>query len=204
MSELPLRKILASGKYLRLIGQGHWEFAERVNATGAVVVVAATDDGKLLLVEQFRIPVGCNVIELPAGLVGDVPEQQPFWAAATSPDRSPHSPLAPCGRGVGGEGYSEMAETAKRELLEETGYEAATVRLLGGGPVSAGLSNEIITFFAADGLKRAGAGGGVDGEQIIVHEIRPDDLSAWLKRRASEGLMIDPKIFAGLWLRQHG
>jgi ADP-ribose pyrophosphatase len=187
MSELPPRKILASGKYLRLIAQAHWEFAERVNATGAVVVVAQTHDGKLLLVEQFRIPTGCNVIELPAGLVGDVPEQEPF-AAATSSDRS----------------VAEMAATAKRELLEETGYQAATVRLLGGGPVSAGLSNEIITFFAADGLKRIHAGGGVDHERIIVHEIRPDDLSAWLKRRASEGLMVDPKIFAGLWLRQHG
>jgi ADP-ribose pyrophosphatase len=185
MSELSPQKVLASGKYLRLIAQGHWEFAERVNATGAVVVVAMTPEQKLLLVEQFRIPVGCNVIELPAGLVGDVPET-PSHATHTMP----------------GDVATVMAETARRELLEETGYEAANMRFLGGGPVSAGLSNEIITFFAADGLKRVDAGGGVDHEEIIVHEIPPAELPAWLRRREKEGLMIDPKIFAGLLLRE--
>ncbi|HEX4000846.1 MAG TPA: hypothetical protein VHX65_20025, partial [Pirellulales bacterium] len=74
MNDLPPPKTLASGKYLRLLAQAHWEFAERVNATGAVVIVAMTDERKLLLVEQYRIPVGCRVIELPAGLVGDVPD----------------------------------------------------------------------------------------------------------------------------------
>ena len=95
---------------------------------------------------------------------------------------------------------AELSDTARRELLEETGYEAAEMRPLGGGPVSAGLSNEIITFFAASGLRRTSAGGGVDHEEIVVHELPLEDFQPWLNRRAAEGLMIDPKIFAGLWL----
>jgi len=187
MNDLPAPKVLASGKYLRLLSQGHWEFAERVNATGAVVIVALTDERRLLLVEQYRIPVGCSVIELPAGLVGDAPE-------AKSPARRQSS---------ADDSAAELAETARRELLEETGYEAAEMRLLGGGPVSAGLSNEGITFFHATGLRRLHQGGGVDHEQITVHELPLAELDAWLKLRTDEGLMIDPKIFAGLWLMQH-
>jgi len=184
MNDLPPATVLASGKYLRLLAQGHWEFAERVNATGAVVVVAMTPERRLVLVEQYRIPVGCKVIELPAGLVGDVPEVQ-----------SPDSRQSPAD-----DAADEMAETARRELLEETGYEAAEVRMLGGGPISAGLSNEVITFFAASGLRKIHAGGGVDHEEILVHEQPLEELDAWLQRRAAEGAMIDPKIFAGLWL----
>jgi ADP-ribose pyrophosphatase len=186
MNDLPAPKVLASGKYLRLLAQGHWEFAERVNATGAVVIVALTDEHRLLLVEQFRIPVGCSVIELPAGLVGDVPEVE---SLATKPSAADHA-------------AAELAETARRELLEETGYEATDMRLLGGGPVSAGLSNEVITFFHATGLRRLHQGGGVDHEQITVHELPLSELDAWLKQRTAEGLMVDPKIFAGLYLMQ--
>lgn len=186
MTELPPPEVLASGKYLRLIAQGHWEFAERVNATGAVVVVAITDERRVILVEQFRIPVRCKVIEMPAGLVGDVP--QDALAARKSRGQS--------------DAAAEMAETARRELIEETGYEASDVRLLGGGPVSAGLSNEIISFFSATGLRRVHGGGGVDHEEITVHEIPLEQLDSWLAQRSSEGLMIDPKIFAGLWMLQ--
>ena len=76
------------------------------------------------------------------------------------------------------------------------------MRLLGGGPVSAGLSNEVITFFHATGLRRLNQGGGVDHEQITVHELPLAELDAWLEKRIAEGLMVDPKIFAGLYLMQ--
>ena len=185
MNELPPPKVLASGKYLRLVAQAHWEFAERVNATGAVAIIALTDERRLVLVEQYRIPVGCGVIELPAGLVGDVPGDRP-----TAPKSSADSAA------------TELAVAAHRELLEETGYDAAAMQLLGGGPTSAGLSNEVVTFFHATDLRKIEAGGGVDHEQIIVHEFLLDDLDAWLQKRAAEGLMIDPKIYAGLYLLQ--
>jgi ADP-ribose pyrophosphatase len=192
MNELPSRKVLASGKYLQLVAQAHWEFAERVNATGAVAIVAISERRQLVLVEQYRIPVGCAVIELPAGLVGDLPK-----AESPPPAESPAENAA-----AESADAAPLQDAARRELLEETGYDAAEMRLLGAGPTSAGLSNEVVTFFYASGLRRLNSGGGVDHEQITVHELPLETLDAWLKKRAGEGLMIDPKIYAGLYLMQ--
>jgi ADP-ribose pyrophosphatase len=64
---------LSTGKFLALVKEGHWEYAERTNAMGAAIIVAVTDDRKLILVEQYRIPVHARTIELPAGIIGDEP-----------------------------------------------------------------------------------------------------------------------------------
>src|SRR5436190_22227688 len=91
---------LFKGKFLALVKEGHWEYADRVGATGAAIILAVTPEQKLLVVEQYRIPVHSRTIELPAGITGD-------------------------------EGEDESdADAAKRELLEETGYEAAKVESL--------------------------------------------------------------------------
>ena len=164
--------VLAAGKYLRLVKRGHWEYADRHTCSGAVVVVAVTDDRRIVLAEQFRIPLGQNVLELPAGLVGD----------------------------VAGEEHEEMAVAARRELLEETGYEAAEIRWLMRGPTSAGLTSELIDFFLATGLKRIHDGGGVHLESIVVHEVPLDGAAHWLALRAADGMLIDPKIYAGMFL----
>src|SRR5688572_29314562 len=105
------------GKYLRIKVCGNWEYAERPNSPAGIVIVAVTSAGKLLLTEQYRVPLQKSVIELPAGLAGD--------------------------EEYGGEEY---VEAAKRELREETGYEAAEWEELAGGPPSAGFSNEIVVF----------------------------------------------------------
>ncbi len=172
MSELPPSTILAEGKYLRLVARGHWEYAERTTATGAVAIVAITDSQRLVLVEQYRIPVGANVIELPAGLAGDVVTAEP----------------------------ESLTTTAERELLEETGYQAGAMRLLSAGPTSAGLSSEVVTFFHATGLRKVHDGGGDPHEQITVHEQPLDTLDDWLQKQSVAGTLIDPKIFAGLYL----
>jgi ADP-ribose pyrophosphatase len=164
--------VLAAGKYLRLVKRGHWEYADRHTCSGAVVVVAVTDDRRIVLAEQFRIPLGKNVLELPAGLVGDVV----------------------------GEEHEEMAVAARRELLEETGYEAAEMRWLMRGPSSAGLTSELIDFFLASGLRRIHDGGGDHQESIVVHEVPLDGAAQWLARRAADGMLIDPKIYTGLFL----
>ncbi len=167
----PIR-VLAEGKYLRLVAQGHWEYADRHTCKGAVAIAAITDDGRLLIVEQFRIPVATNVLELPAGLVGDVP----------------------------GEEHEELTVAARRELCEETGYEAGEIRWLLSGPSSAGLTSEVVDFYLATALTRVGPGGGDHQEEIAVHEVPLDTARDWLAERARDGVLIDPKVYAALYL----
>jgi ADP-ribose pyrophosphatase len=66
-----MKNSLYTGKFLALVKEGHWEYADRTNATGASIIVAVTEEQKLLLVEQYRIPVHARTIELPAGIIGD-------------------------------------------------------------------------------------------------------------------------------------
>src|SRR5436190_19258340 len=72
MSDHSTPSIQWEGKFLRVLKCGRWEYADRVGATGGVVIVAITNDGKLILTEQYRIPVTQRVIELPAGLAGNI------------------------------------------------------------------------------------------------------------------------------------
>jgi ADP-ribose pyrophosphatase len=163
-------KTVWEGKYLRIRICGNWEYAERPNSPAGIVIVALTPAGKLLLTEQYRVPLGKNVIELPAGLAGD--------------------------EHYGGEEY---VQAAKRELLEETGYEAADWEELAGGPPSAGFSNEMVVFYHGRNLRKVGMGGGHGSEKITVHEIPLAEVPGWLKQREKEGVAIDPKVYAGLY-----
>jgi ADP-ribose pyrophosphatase len=167
----PIQTILHAGKFLTLIQDGRWEYVDRSNATGAAIILAVTEEQKLLLVEQFRIPVHARTIELPAGIIGDEP----------------------------GHPKESDAEAAKRELLEETGYAAAHMKPLTTGPSGAGLTSELVTLFHASGLRRAGKGGGVAHEDIILHEVPLTEVVAWLEVKARTGVLIDPKIYAGLF-----
>jgi len=164
-------KELAAGRHLRFVCRDGWEFVERPGVHGIVVVVAVTPQARLLLVEQWREPVGADVLELPAGLAGD-------------------------GADAAGE---PLEEAARRELVEETGWDAAEVDRLTAGPPSAGVTSEIVTFFRARGLTRTGAGGGVEGEAITVHEVPLAEVDAWISAREATGVLVDPKVWAGAW-----
>ena len=165
-------EVMATGKYLRMVKRGRWEYADRVNCSGAVVIVAITDQGRLILTEQHRVPVNRRVIELPAGLSGDLPDQS----------------------------NEEQAAAATRELLEETGYQAGKMTLLASGPPSAGLATEIVAFFRATNLRKIHDGGGDEHENILVHEVPLAEVGAFLCQKTADGLMVDPKIYAGLYL----
>ncbi len=167
----PAKTVVAEGKFLRMVRKGHWEYVERVNVTGIVGLVPITDDGKIVLVEQYRPPVCAAVVELPAGLVGDVPGQE----------------------------TEALAAGARRELLEETGYAAGELRAVAMGAASAGSTSEIMTFFLATGLRKISAGGGDGGEDIIVHEVPLSAAPAWLAAKAAAGAVIDLKVYAGLY-----
>lgn len=167
----PLPETLHEGNFLRLMRLGQWEYASRVTSKGVVVIVAVTPSHELILVEQFRAPVGRSVIELPAGVAGDLPEFS-----------------------------GESLETAAiRELEEETGWRASGMSLLANGPVSAGMSSEIVSFFRAQGLIKVGQGGGDPTEAITVHAVPLGAVEDFLRAKTAKGVYVDPKIYTGLY-----
>ena len=171
-----LGEVLFEGQWLRLRRHRDWEFIEHRHARGIAVIIAVTKDQRLLLVEQERIPVGRRVIELPAGLIGDREARH----AAESFD-----------------------DAARRELWEETGYRAGRMIPLMQVPFSAARSPDLYSFFRAENLEREHSGGGVESERIIVHLPALDTIHEWLRERAADGALIDPKIFIGLHLLAH-
>jgi ADP-ribose pyrophosphatase len=100
---------------------------------------------------------------------------------------------------VGDEGGGDPAETAKKELSEETGWTCRTVEFLARGPSSPGITSELVSFYRATGLARQGKGGGVGGEDIKVHEVAVRDIEQWLEKKRGGGLLIDLKIWSALY-----
>ena len=165
------KQILWKGRFIQLVIENGWEYVERINLTGIVGIVAVTDDREIVFVEQFRRPIGRNVIEIPAGLVGDQPG-----------DRS-----------------EDMIAAARRELIEETGYDAEAFDYLIEGPPAVGLTSEVLTFYMARGLKKVGDGGGDGHEDIKVHIVPLTEAESWLKQKEREGVAVDPKVYMGLY-----
>ncbi len=165
-------QILYDGKFIRMMKKGAWEFVERKNCKGIVIILAVTPAGKVILTEQFRHALGRSVIEFPAGLIDD-----DVTHAGESAEQA-----------------------ASRELLEETGYRAAKLDRLISGPTNTGISRDIVIVFHAKDLTKESAGGGDADENIRVHEVAPADVPHWLGAQESEGKLVDPKIYAGLYL----
>ncbi len=162
---------LHEGKYLALRQRDGWEYAERTGDGRAVVIVALNDENEVILVEQFRPPIGSRCLEMPAGLVGDRAEFE-------------------------GESLEVAAE---RELLEETGYAAEQMEFLAMGPPSPGALTEQIAFFRATGLRKVSEGGGDDSEDITIRQIPLPEVPRYLESARARGVAIDPKIYAGLY-----
>ena len=168
-------QILGEGRWLRLVNRNSWEHVERVNVSGVVCMVAVTPDDELILVEQYRPALRRATIEIPAGLVGDVPgsEDEAFETAAT------------------------------RELEEESGYTAENMRFLSEGPTSSGICSETIRFYFAEGVHKIGDGGGDHSEDITVHIVPLAGIHDWLEEQTKRGVFIDPKVYAGLYFAGH-
>ncbi len=163
MSHHDGEQIVWQGRFITAKINGKWEYVSRARGIKAAVILAI-DEEHVLLVEQYRVPLGGMCLELPAGLVGD-------------------------------ETAGEAVETAAaRELEEETGYRAARIEILGEFYSSPGMVSESFTMIRAHGLTRVGDGGGVEGEDIIVHRIPLDQVSAFIASKRSEGCAIDAKL----------
>lgn len=163
--------VLYQGTYIRLVKKNDWEYIQRHNCTGIVIIVSMTNDKRVVLTEQFRPPVGKRVIEFPAGLMNDKP----------------------------GVKKESVAASARRELFEETGYRAGGIKNLMTGPVSGGSSMDLVSMVLAYGLTKEGKGGGDETEQIKVHEVPLKEIDRWLAAQGKKGKLIEPKIYSGLY-----
>jgi ADP-ribose pyrophosphatase len=163
LDDLPPPELMWAGKYVRALKRGKWEYASRTRDIGAVVILAETD-GKVILVDQPRVPTDCRCIELPAGLVGD---------------EDPNATI---------EG------TAIKELEEETGYTAERVERLGEFYSSPGMLSEGFTLVRAHGLRKIGEGGGDESEDIRVHLVPRAEIANFIEQKRAEGFGIDVKL----------
>ncbi|MCW4462467.1 NUDIX hydrolase [Sphingomonas sp. BT-65] len=152
------------GKFITAKKQGRWEYVARARGIRAAVIVAIDAAGQLILVEQYRVPLGRACLELPAGLVGDETDDEPVEIAAA------------------------------RELEEETGYRPGRVESLGEYFSSPGMVSESFTLVRAHDLVRTGEGGGVEGEGITVHRVKLAQVPDFVADCRARGMAIDVKL----------
>ena len=151
------------GKYISVFKRGRWEYVSRTGSTNAVVILAE-HDGKVILIEQYRVPVGGRCLELPAGLVGDEDES------------------------------ATVEGTAVKELEEETGFTADRIETLGEFHSSPGMVAESFTLVRAHGVRKIGEGGGNEHEDITVHLVAREDMRAFIQQRRDAGSAVDVKL----------
>ncbi|MDZ4140097.1 MAG: NUDIX hydrolase [Erythrobacter sp.] len=158
------------GRFITAKKRGRWEYVGRARGIRAAVIIALDDDTDgtrhVILVSQYRVPLGRFCLELPAGLVGD---------------------------DAGGEGEDALTAAA-RELEEETGYRAARLEVLGEFYSSPGMVSEAFTLMRARDLTRVGEGGGTEGENITVHRVALRDLSRFVAEWRRAGHAVDVRI----------
>ncbi len=170
MSERPLppdadapEEIEWSGRFVLAKRRGRWEYVSRARNIRAAVILAL-DAGHVLLVEQYRVPLGKPCLELPAGLIGDETEGE------------------------------DALTSAKRELEEETGYRAAHWQELGEFYSSPGMLSESFYLLKAMGLSKVGEGGGTEHEDIVVHRVRLDRVAETVAEHRARGHGIDVRM----------
>ena len=159
--DLP-EEVVWEGRFIAAKRRGKWEYVSRTRNISAAVILAV-HEGEVILVEQYRVPIRSQCLELPAGLVGD-------------------------------DGAEEAETAAIRELEEETGYRAEHMEVLGRFHASPGMSSEGFTLLRATGLTRVGEGGGVEGEDIVVHHVPLAEVPAFIEKKRAEGCAMDVKL----------
>ncbi len=157
-------EVMWEGRFIRAVRRGRWEYVGRRGGIEAAVIYAETPAGEVILVEQYRVPLGRRSLELPAGLVGDDAE---------------------------GEG---VASAAARELEEETGYRAGRIEELGFFYASPGMTSEGFTLVRAYDVEKVGDGGGDAHENIEVIVETRADLPAFVAAKRAAGVAIDVKM----------
>jgi ADP-ribose pyrophosphatase len=159
-------EVMWQGRFITARRKGRWEYVSRSRGIRAAVILAIDEEDHVILVEQYRVPLGRQSIELPAGLIGDHED-------------------------VEGE---EATAAAERELEEETGYRAERMEVIGEFWSSPGMVSESFTLLQAHGLTKIGPGGGTDGENITVHRVPLRDLAERIADWRAQGFALDVKL----------
>ena len=156
-------EIMWQGEYITVRRWGTWEYVGRARGIHAAVILAVIN-GDVLLVEQYRVPLGGPCLELPAGLVGDINDGE------------------------------EIETAAARELEEETGYRPEMVEIIGRFASSPGMVSETFSLIRAHDLTKVGEGGGAPGENITVHRVPLSQVSAFIAAKRAQGMFMDVKL----------
>lgn len=168
-ADLP-EQVMWEGRFITAKTRGRWEYVGRARGIRAAAIIALDRDPDgtrhVLLVSQYRVPLGRFSLEIPAGLVGDDEGKQ-------------------------GE---DATLAAARELEEETGYRAGRLEVLGEFYSSPGMVSECFTLLRARDLEKIGDGGGTEGENIIVHRVALHDLSRFVAEWRRAGHAVDVRI----------
>lgn len=160
-------EIMWEGRFITAKKDGKWEYVSRSRGIKAAALLAIDDapDGRhVLLVEQYRVPLGRPCIEFPAGLIGDETEGE------------------------------DPMDAAGRELIEETGYQAGCLENIGLFYSSPGMVSESFYLIRATALTKVGEGGGVEGEDITVHRVKLSELADFIEGKRAHGCGIDVRI----------
>jgi ADP-ribose pyrophosphatase len=163
------------GKFIIAKQRGRWEYVSRARGIRAAVILAVDEDDHILLVDQYRVPLGKRCIELPAGLIGD-----------------------------GDDADEDAMIAGARELEEETGYRAGRIASLGEFWSSPGMVSEGFTLLRAHDLVKVGEGGGVDSEDITVHRVPLSGIEQAVADWRAEGYAIDVKMLLLLGAKMLG
>jgi ADP-ribose pyrophosphatase len=159
-------EIMWEGRFITTKRQGRWEYVSRARGIRAAVILAIDSEDHVILVDQYRVPLGKRCIELPAGLVGD------------------HDDNAD----------EDTALAAARELEEETGYRAGTMEMVGEFHSSPGMVSESFTLFRASDLVKVSEGGGVDSEDIVVLRVPLAEIEKHVSDWREAGHAIDVRL----------
>ena len=152
-----------AGQFVVAKRRGRWEYVARARGIRAAAILAL-DAGAVILVEQYRVPLGKYCLEFPAGLIGDDTEGEDALASAA------------------------------RELEEETGYRAAQWEEIGEFASSSGMLGETFTLVKATGLTKVGEGGGTAHEDIVVHRVPLDRIAQTIAEFRERGVAMDSKL----------
>lgn len=154
--------LVYEGAFLRIrkdraaLPDGSIHGREWVMHPGAAAMLAIGDDGRVLVVRQYRYAMQRVYVELPAGKI---------------------------------DAGENALQTAKRELLEETGYVAREWAHLTQIHPAIGFSNELLDIFVARGLELRDQARPDDGELLELDWASVD----WLVDELRAGRLPDVK-----------